>query len=183
MASIGVLALQGGFAAHIAALESLGHEAVPVRYASQLPGLDGLVLPGGESTAQWRALERERMLAPLREFPAGGRPVLATCAGLVLAATTVSAPSQPGFAWLDIDVRRNGWGRQRDSFQAKADDSDLPLIFIRAPRITAIGAGTDVLATLNGEAILVRKGCVLGCSFHPELTADRRIHREAFGGN
>ncbi len=178
--TIGVLALQGGFAAHRAALEALGHEVVLVRYADQLAGLDGLVLPGGESSTMLKILDREGLNEALDAFVRSGRPVLATCAGLILAAREVEGPAQRSFGWLDVTVRRNAWGRQLNSFEAVADGTDLPLVFIRAPRIEAVG-DVEVALTFRDEPILVRHGNVTGATFHPELTSDRRIHREVFG--
>lgn len=182
MSRVGVLALQGGFAAHAQALRELGHEVREVRAAVELSDLDGLVLPGGESTTQLRLLARHDLEQPLDAFVRGGRPVLCTCAGLILAAREVRSPSQPSFGWLDVVVERNAWGRQLDSFEARSDAGALPLVFIRAPRIIAVGARTQVLATLSGEPILVRQDNVTGATFHPELTTDRRIHQEIFGG-
>jgi 5'-phosphate synthase pdxT subunit len=180
MAAVGVLALQGDFAAHAAALEALGHRAVEVRTAAELERLDGLVLPGGESTVQLKLIAREGLAEPLDAFVRSGRPVLATCAGLVLSSRAVTNPEQHAFGWLDVAVARNAWGRQLDSFEAVSDSDDLPLVFIRAPRITRVGAGVEVLATFRGEPVLVRQGNVTGATFHPELTADRRVHRDAF---
>jgi 5'-phosphate synthase pdxT subunit len=213
MSRIGVLALQGGFGAHARALAELGHQAIAVRSGADLAGLDGLILPGGESTAQLRLIDRHRLGPPLEEFAASGRPILATCAGLILAARRVRAPEQRSFGWIDATVSRNGWGRQVDSFEAETDEvslsapncnsglagsssgapsarvsdapamesAPLPLIFIRAPRILQTGANVQVLATLDGEPILIREGNLLGATFHPELTPDRRVHHSAFG--
>jgi 5'-phosphate synthase pdxT subunit len=184
MASVGVLALQGGFAAHRAALEALGHRAVEVRTPEDLEGdesLGGLVLPGGESTAQLRLIESAGLARPLGAFARSGRPVLATCAGLVVAGREVTNPDRPGFGWLDVSVARNAWGRQLDSFEAASDEAGLPLVFIRAPRITRVGPGVEVLASYRGEPVLVREGSVTGATFHPELTRDLRVHRDAFG--
>src|SRR5262249_22203111 len=119
---------------------------------------------------------------------ASGRPILATCAGLILAARRVTSPQQRSFGWMDITVARNGWGRQVDSFEAAADatsmltagESPLPLVFIRAPRIVRVEADAEVLATLDGEPILIRQGNVTGATFHPELTSDLRVHRAVF---
>jgi 5'-phosphate synthase pdxT subunit len=181
---IGVLALQGGFAAHAAALAALGDRPVEVRDAGVLAGLDGLVLPGGESTTMLALIARFGLRPPLEEFVATGKPVLATCAGLILAARQVSHPAQPSFAWLDVAVARNGWGRQRDSFQATADDGGqhgaLPLVFIRAPRIVEVGVQTQVLVRVSGEPVMVRQRNVTGATFHPELTGDDRVHRAVF---
>jgi 5'-phosphate synthase pdxT subunit len=188
MARIGVLALQGGYAAHAAMLTALGHDPVEVRDPGPFGGagahLDGLCFPGGESTTQLRLIARFGLRAALDDFIASGRPVLATCAGLVLAAARVSNPEQPSFGWLDVTVVRNGWGRQLDSFEDVADVGDggaLPLTFIRAPRITDVGQGVEVLAELRGEPILVRQRNVTGATFHPELTGDVRVHRWVFG--
>ncbi len=206
MGRIGIVALQGGFAAHARALADLGHDAIEVRAEADLDGLDGLILPGGESTAQLRLIDRHGLGRGLQEFAASGRPILATCAGLILAARHVTAPAQRSFGWIDATVARNAWGRQVDSFEATADElslsapSDapafagsscaathsaeagpLPLVLIRAPRIVQTGSKVDVLATLGGEPILIRQGNVTGATFHPELTPDRRVHRAAFG--
>lgn len=179
---VGILALQGGFAAHARALRDLGHEPHLVRYAEQLDTrkLDGLVLPGGESSTMLKVLRREALDEPLDAFARSGKPVLATCAGLILAAREVTSPAQRSFGWIDVTVVRNGWGRQVASFEATADASDIPLMFIRAPRISRVGAATVAL-TLDAEPVLVRQGAIVGASFHPELTADRRIHAQVFG--
>jgi 5'-phosphate synthase pdxT subunit len=181
MGCIGVLAFQGGFAPHLQLLSALGHRAVPVRHASELAALDGLVLPGGESTVQLRFLEASGMVPALDAFARSGKPVLATCAGLILAARRVTHPTQRSFGWLDVEVSRNGWGRQLDSFEARSDEGRLPLLFIRAPRITAVGEGVDVVATFAAEPIAVRQGNVLGATFHPELLGDATLHRALFG--
>ena len=175
---IGVLALQGGFAAHVSALQDIGHETREVRTPRDLEGLAGLVLPGGESTTMLRLLGE---LEPaLDAFVRAGHPVLATCAGLILSARTVTDPAQRSFGWIDVSVARNGWGRQVDSFEATAD-TGAPLVFIRAPRITARGRDVEVLATFESEPILVRQGNRYGATFHPELTTDRQIHQRVFG--
>jgi 5'-phosphate synthase pdxT subunit len=180
--SIGVLALQGGFAAHAQALQELGFIVKELRTALDLgsPDLKGLVLPGGESTTQLRLLQRHGLEQPLDSFVRSGRPVLCTCAGLILAAREVRSPAQRSFGWLDVAVARNAWGRQIDSFVAQDDSGTLPLVFIRAPRILSVGLQAKVLATLRGEAVLLRQGNVYGATFHPELSADRSIHQEVF---
>ena len=180
-ARIGVLALQGGFAAHCRVLRELGHEPVEVRYADQLDLVAGLVLPGGESTTMLKLIEGEGLSERLDAFVRQGRPVLGTCAGLILSACEVLDPPQESFCWLDVTVKRNGFGRQLDSFEARADGSEQPLIFIRAPRITRVGPRVEVLETHGGEPILVRQGPVLGATFHPELTGSRWVHQAAFG--
>ena len=173
---VGVLALQGAFEAHAGRLRSLGHEVVYVRAAEDCERIEGLVLPGGESTAMLRGLTPELTRALERVAVRG--PVLATCAGLILIASAVE-PAQPSLGWLDVDVRRNGWGRQLDSAEA-LDDAGEPVVLIRAPRITRVGAAT-VRATLAGEPILVRQGRVFGATFHPELAERSTLHAAVFG--
>lgn len=181
MSRIGVLALQGGVAPHVAMLRALGHEPTLVRSAGELARIDGLVLPGGESTVMLRLLERESLDAPLDRLVGEGLPVLATCAGLVLAARAVGHPAQRSFAWLDVRVERNGWGSQLDSFEARSDEGNLPLVLIRAPRIVEVGPHVQVLATLRGEPVAVRERNVVGLTFHPELTSSTALHALAFG--
>ena len=178
---IGVLALQGGFALHARALTSLGHEVALVRDAEELERVDGLVLPGGESTTQLRLLARQGLGPTIERFAAAGRPILATCAGLILAAKRVVGPTQESVGLLDVIVARNAWGRQLDSFEATAAGSALPLVFIRAPRIIERQAAVEVLATYDGEPVLVRQRNVTGATFHPELTDTLDVHREVFG--
>lgn len=178
---VGILALQGDYEAHGRALQELGHTTVEIREAVQLNDIDGLVLPGGESTTHLKLIDRFELEAPLDEFIQSGKPVLSTCAGLILCAKEVVGPNQRSFGWLDISVHRNAWGRQLDSFEGVADQDELPLCFIRAPRITQLGSKVEILATLNDEPILVKQGNVIGATFHPELTDDRRVHRMVFG--
>jgi 5'-phosphate synthase pdxT subunit len=163
----GVLALQGGFGAHLEALRARGEPAVEVRLPRHLSGLEALVLPGGESTTQAMLIERAGLRAPLEDFVRSGKRVLATCAGLILCAR---------FGWLDVDVQRNAYGRQLDSFEATSDDGQHRLVFIRAPRITRIGPKVSVLATLKSEPVLVRQGNVTGATFHPELAGALPLH-------
>jgi pyridoxal 5'-phosphate synthase pdxT subunit len=181
MSNIGVLAVQGAFERHAEVLRALGHAVTLVRDAREFAGLQGLVLPGGESTVQLQLIERLSLEAPLRALIERGAPVLATCAGLILLARGVEAPSQASFAVLDVDVRRNAWGRQLDSFEACSDDSSRELIFIRAPRICRVGPGVEVLATYRGEPVLVRQRHVTAATFHPELAGRSQLHREVFG--
>jgi 5'-phosphate synthase pdxT subunit len=150
-----------------------------VRYAADLDAIDGLVLPGGESTAQLKLLGDAGLMEPLSAF-AASHPVLATCAGLILIARTVRDPAQRSFGWLPVSVRRNGWGRQLDSFSARSDEAGFPLVFIRAPRIDDVGSA-EVVARYRGEPVLVRAGSIFGATFHPELTGDPAIHRLVFG--
>lgn len=178
---VAVLAVQGGFAAHVSMLRALGHEAVEARVAADLDGCRGLVLPGGESTAQLRLIDRAPGLADaMRAMVRSGAPVLATCAGLILAAREVRDPAQPSFGFIDVTVRRNGWGAQVHSMEAVADDGVTPVVAIRAPRITRVGEGVRVEATLAGEPILVRARESWGATFHPELSSPV-IHARVFG--
>lgn len=186
MSTIGVLAVQGAFASHAAVLEELGHRVVLVRRASDFGALDGLVLPGGESTVQLELSGRLGLEAGIRELAHSGRPLLATCAGLILLATEVTDPGQRSFGAIDVSVARNGWGRQVDSFEASSDETfgggqPLPIVCIRAPRIKRVGMGVEVLARFAGEPVLVHSGNLVGATFHPELTSDRRVHRYVFG--
>lgn len=177
---IGVMALQGGFAPHLNALTRLGHEAIEIRTAGALEEAEGLVLPGGESTAQLGLLERSGLLVSLEAWLDRGGPVLATCAGLIVLASRVRSP-QPSLGRLDVEVERNAWGRQVHSFEAASDRHGLPLVFIRAPRITRVGPAAEVLDTLEGEPILVRQDAIVAATFHPELTADLGVGRMVFG--
>ncbi len=186
MSAIGVLALQGGFDAHGARLREMGHEVVFVRTPRDLAESDGLVLPGGESTVQRKLLDLASLTERIVAFAREGRPVLATCSGLILSARRVLAyepdgPIRSSLGLLDVDVVRNAYGRQLDSFEGTDDDARHELVFIRAPRIARVGADVEVLATLSGEPILVRRGRIIGAAFHPELTSDRSIHELAFG--
>lgn len=185
MASIGVLAVQGAFEAHAEVLRALGHGVTYVRSARELyEDLDGLVLPGGESSVQLEMIARLGMEAPLRAFVTSGAPVLATCAGLILVAREVESPKQQSLGALDVVVARNAWGRQVDSFEAESDvDSQgktRPLVFIRAPRILSAGPKVQVLARYRDEAVLIRQSNVWGATFHPELTGDGSLHSEVF---
>lgn len=176
---IGVLALQGGVAPHLEVLRALGLDAGPVRTAEELARAEGLVLPGGESGAQLRLIARHGLEGALRDLVAGGKPVLATCAGLILLARKVLRPEQWSLGALDVDVERNAYGRQVESFEVQ--EGEMRMVFIRAPRIVRAGA-VEVLARLNGEPVLVRQGKVVGATFHPELAGETAVHRMAFGG-
>jgi len=178
---VGVLALQGAFEPHLRVLAALGHEVRRVRRVDDLADADGLVLPGGESTTHLVLLERTGLDRPLDDFARSGRPVLCTCAGLILAARRVRRPEQRSFGWLGVEVERNGWGTQVDSFEARDDEGVLPLVFIRAPRIVAVDPDTTVLSTFRGEPVLVRRGAVWGATFHPELSGMATLHRGVFG--
>jgi len=178
MKTIGILALQGAFAAHASVVERLGHRAWLVRAQRDFEGLDALVLPGGESTVQLHMLERLDLERHLCAAIARGVPVLATCAGVVLLARKVSSPLQRSFGFADIEVERNAWGRQVESFESTSDGG-FPLVFIRAPRIVSVGPRVEVLDAFGGEPILVRDRNVTCATFHPELTDDASVHAAA----
>jgi len=177
---IGVLALQGDFEAHERALERAGADAVEVRTAGDLEKIDGLVIPGGESSTMLKLLEEEQLLAPIADF---GRehPIFGTCAGAILLASEVSHPAQASLGLMDISVERNAYGRQLDSRIAHLNpdgiEGDLEAVFIRAPIIRRVGDGAKVLATYQGDPVLVEQGRHLVATFHPELTSDPRVHR------
>ena len=177
---IGVLALQGDFEKHEKALARAGAEPVEVRSAADLDQVDGLVIPGGESTTMLKLLEQEQMLDPLRDFGAR-RPIFGTCAGAILLASEVLNPHQRSLGLLDIDVERNAYGRQLDSRIVRLNpeglDGDLEAVFIRAPIIRRVGDQVKVLASYQGDPVLVEQGSHLVATFHPELTDDPRIHR------
>jgi 5'-phosphate synthase pdxT subunit len=170
---VGVLALQGDFEAHQAVLRELGAEARAVRVPEELEGLDGLVIPGGESTTMTLGVEREGLAEPLREFVAGGGPVLGTCAGLILL-------DRDHLGLLDVTSRRNAFGRQLRSFETDlelAGFGAVRVVFIRAPWIESHGDGVEVLAEVDGHPVAVRQSNILAVAFHPELTDDVRVHR------
>jgi 5'-phosphate synthase pdxT subunit len=180
---IGVLALQGDFAAHSRSLAALGREVKEVRTPADLDRLDGIVLPGGESTTQLRLLASSKLRAPLEKAIREGLPTFATCAGLILVSRRVRDPEQESLDLLDVTVSRNAWGRQLDSFEAVSDRLRLPLVFIRAPRIRDVGPEVEVLDRLDGEPILVRQGGIVAATFHPELTTNSTVARLAFEWN
>lgn len=171
----GVLALQGDFAAHIAAMPG----AIEVRTARAIDALDLLVIPGGESTTLLKLLDGSGIEQSVRRLLDRGGVVFGTCAGAILVARKVISPSQPSWCLIDIDVERNAYGRQVDSFEAALEPLLFHGVFIRAPRIVRVGAGVEVLARYRGEPVLVREGRVLAATFHPELTPDRHVHQMA----
>lgn len=183
----GVLALQGAFAAHAAALARCGTDARDVRTPRDLAAVDALVLPGGESTTICKLLDLSDLRGALEARIAEGMPVLGTCAGLIVLSSSVldGRPDQFCLGALDVTVRRNGFGRQRDSFEtdlAVPGSADpMRAVFIRAPRIVRCGGSVEVVASLDGEPVLVRQGSALGATFHPELSGDDRIHRLFLG--
>ena len=180
---IGVLALQGDFEAHQKAFARAGAEAVQIRTAEGLGRVDGLVIPGGESTTMLKLLHLEGLVEPLRQF-GEAKPIFGTCAGAILLARRVTRPAQESLGFMDIDVERNGYGRQLDSHVAELDDAEggpLEAVFIRAPIIRRAGAGVTVLARYRGDPVLVQEGRHMAATFHPELTSDGRIHRLFLG--
>lgn len=171
---IGVLASQGDFEAHFGVLRELGADPVEVRTPADFADLDGLVIPGGESTTIAQAIERDGLAGPIRALPASGRPILGTCAGLIIC-------DRDHLGLIDARARRNAFGRQLQSFEAGLEIAGIgpePMraVFIRAPWIEEHGAGVEVLAAWEGHPVAVRDGAVLACSFHPELTEDSRLH-------
>lgn len=177
---IGVLAIQGDYEAHAQALRDSGAEALLVRKPEQLAGLDGLILPGGESTTFLKFLERDGFLSSLREFVAA-KPTFGTCAGCILLAKEVLQPSQDSLGVLHVTVERNAYGRQIDSSIQLAETvlpgGPLEMVYIRAPRIAKTGEGVQVLAERDGFPVLVEQDHLLAATFHPELSSDRRVHR------
>jgi 5'-phosphate synthase pdxT subunit len=176
--------MQGAFAEHVRALEASGARTRLVRTPTDLEGLDGLVIPGGESTTMTMLMERVGLLGPLRDAIVGGLPVLATCAGMIVLARDITdaMPGQHGMGLLDVAVRRNGYGRQVDSFEAGLDipelgDRQFPGVFIRAPLVERAG-DVEVLASYDEHPVAVKQKNILALCFHPELSGDRRLHRE-----
>ena len=180
---IGVLAVQGAFAEHVATLGAIGVEGVEVRLPSDLAGLSGLILPGGESTAQRRLIDRWGLRQPILDLAESGVPLFGTCAGMILLAERIVDDDEPVFPLLDIDVRRNAFGRQLDSFEADISvpmlgDRPVHAVFIRAPIVERAGDGVDVLARLDdGRIVAARQRNVLATAFHPELAGETRFHR------
>lgn len=180
MPRIGVLALQGDAEAHARALREAGAEVASVLLPAELEGLDGLVIPGGESSALLKLAARDGLFDALKRFVAE-RPVFGTCAGCILLARRVTRPEQPSLGALDAVVERNAYGRQIDSAiktaPTKLPGGPLEMVYIRAPRIAETGPKVEVLARRDGDPVLVREGHILAATFHPELSADRRVHR------
>lgn len=179
MAKIGVLALQGAVKEHIQQITLLGHDAVAVKTSGDLRGIDGLILPGGESTTIGKMLERNDLLEPIQELAQQGIPMFGTCAGLILLAKKIKDSATPHLGLMDVEVERNSFGRQVDSFEAPLSipsiGDEITAVFIRAPHIVSVGEHVEILATYEERIVLAREGQFLGCSFHPELTDDVRI--------
>jgi 5'-phosphate synthase pdxT subunit len=171
---VGVLAIQGGFEAHLGMLHELGAEAIEVRVPADLEGLDGLVIPGGESTTIVKGIESAGLEDAIRGHREEGRPILATCAGMIVC-------DEAHLGLLDVTTRRNAFGRQLQSFETDLEiegigDEPMRAVFIRAPRVERSGPGVDVLASYEGRPVVVREESVLACAFHPELSDDSRLH-------
>jgi 5'-phosphate synthase pdxT subunit len=185
MPRIGVLAIQGDFAAHAAALREAGAEVCEVRKAAELGAVDGLVVPGGESTTLLKFILNPDLgyREAFQEFHQAGKPLFGTCAGLILAAKEVTNPPQFSFGFIDVGVERNAYGRQKESFESVGEGylrgkaEPLKMVFIRAPRLIRLGPQVEVLANWQGEPVMARQGNVLVASFHPELTGDLTVHR------
>ena len=178
---IGILAIQGDYAAHAAMLQSLGAETKEVRTVADLEECDGLILPGGESTTQLQFLREEGLAGAIKKFAGEKQPVFGTCAGAILLATRVKNPAQDSLALLDMTVLRNAYGRQLSSEVALGDSKlksePMEMVFIRAPIIENVGPGVEILAEFAGKPALVQKGNIMAATFHPELTLDSTVHK------
>jgi pyridoxal 5'-phosphate synthase pdxT subunit len=180
---VGVLAVQGAFQEHIDVLRSLGVDAVPVRLPEDLEGVSGLIMPGGESTAIRKLIDRWGLHEPIAQLARDGAPIFGTCAGMILLAKDISDGDTPVFPLLDITVKRNAFGRQLDSFEGELNvpvlgDRPVHAVFIRAPIVERVGPDVDVLAQLDdGRVVAVRSGSVVATAFHPELSGETRFHR------
>jgi pyridoxal 5'-phosphate synthase pdxT subunit len=181
LAVIGVLALQGDVREHVRALEESGATAKPVRRLAEIESVDGLVIPGGESTTLWKLATAFELLDPIRKLIAGGLPAFGSCAGLIMLADRLrdGAAGQQTFGGIDMTARRNAFGRQVDSFEREVliEGAPFPAVFIRAPWVEQAGDEVTVLGEDNGRIVAVRQGPLLATAFHPELTPDRRIHK------
>jgi pyridoxal 5'-phosphate synthase pdxT subunit len=180
---IGVLALQGAFAEHVGALRAIGAEPVEVRLPKQLDDVEGLIIPGGESTTMRRLITRWELRQPIMDLAASGRPIFGTCAGMIVLSREIIGGEAPVLPLLDVTVERNAFGRQLDSFETDLDvpvlgDTPVHAVFIRAPVISGVGPGVDVMASLpDGRIVAVRQRNVIATSFHPELAGETRFHR------
>jgi pyridoxal 5'-phosphate synthase pdxT subunit len=179
MVKIGVFALQGAVREHVRAVEECGAEAVVIKLKDQLKEVDGLILPGGESTTMRRLIDKYDFMSELKEFAAAGKPMFGTCAGLILLAKRLVGYDAPHIGVMDVTVERNSFGRQRESFEADLDIAgvaeNFAAVFIRGPHIVQAGENVEVLAKYDGRIVAAREGQFLGCSFHPELTDDHRM--------
>lgn len=179
--NIGILALQGGFQKHYDAIKALGYNPLYLKNAQDFSkNLDGLILPGGESTTQLKLINEGGLFEPINEFVLSKKPLLATCAGLILCAANVINPSQKSFGWININIKRNAYGAQLESFEAISDIYKYHLIFIRAPQIIEISNPVKVVDTYKNQPILVRQNNVWGATFHPELSSDLSLYKLIF---
>ncbi|WP_394236762.1 pyridoxal 5'-phosphate synthase glutaminase subunit PdxT [Niallia oryzisoli] len=179
MITIGVLGLQGAVREHVHSVEACGVEAVVVKRIEDLEGIDGLILPGGESTTMRKLIDKYGFMEPLKEFASKGKPMFGTCAGLILLAKELTGYAEPHLGLFDVTVERNSFGRQKESFEAELNiqylDEPFVGVFIRAPHIVKAGESVEILARHDGRIVAAREGQFLGCSFHPELTEDHRF--------
>ena len=182
--NVGVLALQGDFREHLAALAECGTKALTVKSLAELNSIDALVIPGGESTTMSKLASAFELMNPIKELIKNGLPVYGSCAGMIMLSNKIKDPAsnQQTFGGIDIEVERNAFGRQVDSFEADLDFKGLTgpkfsAVFIRAPWVSKLGPGVEVLSEIDGHAVAVRQGKLLATAFHPELTSDNRIHR------
>ncbi|WP_456288845.1 pyridoxal 5'-phosphate synthase glutaminase subunit PdxT [Paenibacillus sp. AK002] len=178
---VGVLALQGAVAEHIRSITLAGAEGVPIKKVEQLDGIDGLIIPGGESTTIGKLMRKYDFMDALRQFSAQGKPIFGTCAGLIVLAERIQGDEEAHLKLMDITVARNAFGRQRESFETdlpvKGIDETVRAVFIRAPLILEVGPGVEVLSTYKDEIVTARQGHLLAASYHPELTDDYRLHQ------
>jgi len=180
---IGVLALQGDFSLHRKALERIGVESVEVRKPAELAAVDGLIVPGGESTTLLKLMDAWDFVPALEKFHAAGRPIFGTCAGLIVLAREVLNPNQASLGLIDVTTERNAYGRQKESFETEGEGTldgqrrPIKMVFIRAPRIRRVGPTVTPLAFHQGECVMAQEGSVLVATFHPELTDDPTVHR------
>ncbi|MEK4998561.1 glutamine amidotransferase subunit PdxT [Paenibacillus odorifer] len=178
---IGVLALQGAVTEHIVSIEKTGAEGVPIKRVEQLEEVEGLIIPGGESTTIGKLMRKYGFIEAIRDFSDQGKPIFGTCAGMIVLAKKIAGGEPGHLELMDITVARNAFGRQRESFECdlevKGIDEPVRAVFIRAPLINEVGPGVDVLTVYNDEIVTAREGNLLVCSFHPELTDDFRLHQ------
>jgi len=178
---IGVLALQGAVAEHLRSLQLAGAEAISIKRIEQLEEIDGLVIPGGESTTIGKLMRKYGFIEAIQQFSEQGKPLFGTCAGLIVLSERIAGQDQPHLSLMDMTVSRNAFGRQRESFETDLDvvgiDEPIRAVFIRAPLIQEVGEHVQVLSTYQDEIVTARQGHLLACSFHPELTDDYRLHQ------
>ncbi|MGM1049892.1 MAG: pyridoxal 5'-phosphate synthase glutaminase subunit PdxT [Bacillota bacterium] len=178
---IGVLALQGAVAEHIRSITKAGAEGVPIKRIEQLETIDGLIIPGGESTTIGKLMRKYGFIDAIRQFSAKGKPLFGTCAGLIVLAKEIDNGEEAHLGLMDIKVARNAFGRQRESFETelavKGIEEPVRAVFIRAPLIMEVGEGVDILSAFNDEIVTARQGALLAASYHPELTDDYRLHQ------